>query len=92
MTFNKVLSIFFSVELVKKRRQARHRWRQTRNTEHKTAFNSISKLVEDRICKHNNDSFNYFTSTLGAIRDTDYSLWKVAKATMKRELKPTLYI
>ena len=71
------------MELVKKRRQARHRWQQTRNPDHKAAFNSVSKLVKECICKHNNDSFKHFTSTLGASKDTDYSLWKVAKATHK---------
>ena len=62
------------VEHGKKRGQARHRWQQTRNAERETAFNSISKLVEDCICKNNEDLLNHLGSTLGVTKDTDYSL------------------
>lgn len=71
------------LELVKKRRQARHRWQESRDPNHKTEFNRISKLVKNCIREHNNDSFNHFVATLDTTKDTDYSLWKVARATRK---------
>lgn len=71
------------LELVKKRRQARHEWQQTRDPAHKKVFNSLCKLVKTHIRNHNNDSFNHFITTLGSTKDTDYTLWKVARSLRK---------
>jgi len=71
------------VDLIKERRKARHRWQQSRDPRHKTVFNNLCKMVKKRIYEHNNDSFNHFVASLGATKDTDYKLWKVARKTRK---------
>lgn len=71
------------LELVKKRRHARHHWQQTRNPENKREFNKLCKTVKNRIREHNNESFNHFITSLGVTKDTDYSLWKVTRSMQK---------
>lgn len=70
-------------EMVKKRRAARHRWQQTRDPADKATFNSISKRTSELIAKINNKSFEDLVYSLDATANTNYSLWRVAKATGK---------
>ncbi len=65
------------------RRKARHLWEATRDPIHKAAFNKCSKEVKRLLQKIKNETFTTFLLSLDTTRDTNYSLWKVAKAMKK---------
>lgn len=70
------------IQLVKDRRKARHQWQRTRNPAHKAAYNKFSKEVTKFIREHSEETFKQFVTSLNITKDTDYTLWKVAKATL----------
>ena len=65
---------------VKKRRQLRHRWQRTRVPAVRNQFNSTCTKLRQELTQFNNNSFQSFFLTLDATKDTNYSLWEVAKA------------
>ena len=73
---------------VQKRRKARHLWQITRSPEHKTEFNRQCATTKKLLRKLNQESFDSFVLSLDVTESTDYSLWKVAKATRR----PPVYI
>ncbi len=68
---------------VRLKRQLRHRWQITRDPETKAKFNHACRITKKLISKANNDEFANFLLSLGNTRDTNYSLYKVAKAARK---------
>lgn len=75
------------VEAVRERRKARHRWQSTRDPAEKTRFNKISKKVKDLIRENDNKTFESQLAGLDATKETEYSLWKMA-----RKNKPLKYV
>lgn len=75
------------IEAVRERRKARHRWQTTRDPADKTRFNKLSKKVKDLIRENDNETFELQLAELDATRETDYSLWKMA-----RKNKPLKYV
>lgn len=71
----------YILELIRLKRAARHRWQRSRDPADKSRLNALNCKVKDLITKINNKTFNDFISSLDTTADTDYSLWKVAKAT-----------
>lgn len=69
------------LELIQSKRAARHRWQRTRDPTDKSRLNALNRKVKDLITKINNETFNDFILSLDTTAETDYSLWRVAKAT-----------
>lgn len=65
------------------RRKARRLWETTRDPAHKTIFNKRCKELKEMLYKIKNETFTTLLLSLDATRDTNYSLWKVAKATKR---------
>jgi len=70
-------------KLIKARRAARHRWQSTRDPADKSRFNSLCKQTKELIAKINDETFGKFMCSLGPTKETNYSLWKVAKVRKK---------
>lgn len=70
-------------ELVKLRRKARHLWQETRDPAHKNAFNKLCARTKRLIAKIRQESFEQFLQTLDGTKDTNYSIWKVARTCRK---------
>jgi len=67
-------------EAIWKMRSLRHQWQVTREPAIKHKFNQINNSTKKLLAEHTNEEFTYFLLTLDATKDTNYSLYKVARA------------
>ena len=70
-------------ELVKQRRKARHLWQSTRDPAHKNAYNKLCARTKRLIARIRQESFDQFVQSLDSTKNTDYSVWKVARTCRK---------
>jgi len=66
-------------ELIKKRREARRTWHQSRLTADKNLFNRISNQLNRLIKNTNKKETTAYLENFSANADSNYSLWKVTR-------------
>lgn len=66
-------------ELIKKKRDLRRRWQQTRFPGDKTALNNAAKMLKQKLLEEKNESIQKYLRELDPSEASDYSLWKATK-------------
>ena len=67
------------VDLIKQKRKARNKWKNTRDPSYKKTWNFLTNLVKHEISDFQSNSFQSHLNKLTYSKDTDYSLWKTTR-------------
>lgn len=72
-------------EKILEKRRLRKRWQETRHPNDKTKYNRAAKELKQLLKQHNSNELQDFLENLGTSKDTNYSLWKVARKTKMQQ-------